>query len=485
MKGHTRFYILIVSTLMISYSVVISGNYGFRDDYVFLDYAQTKTSQTLIDYTVSGRPLGGLLASAAYTHAEDVAGLSRVRFLGLLGLILAALCLYRALAASDCDRTAAAVLSTTVFLMPPFQVFAAWACYVTAGFAMAAAMLAAFLAQRSGRFESTLPRYGLTALASLVFIMSGTLYQPAAMFYWVWVCVYYVVRAKVPGRLLGDGGRFLLVGATGNAGLYLVHRIAVTQLAYESERAHLATDYAAIMQWFFEEVLRRAAGLHLINSPAWASALIAAATVAGLWFYLGRLLPRSRFLLLGTAFITLILAAAPNLATAESWASCRSLSALWAICCILSFLALQGWLSKVVPPSISERVWHAVLVCLLVGSALLASTNLATYFVIPQEIEAAYVEYRLLAQPIDSTTSVAVVPGHWSISRAPGVYYDEFGVSSGSTTWGSRSIVRVALRKFRPGWEGQVRIVDVEQMGGLGEGELLIDMRELVPSALR
>jgi hypothetical protein len=111
--------------------------------------------------------------------------------------------------------------------------------------------------------------------------------------------------------------------------------------------------------------------------------------------------------------------------------------------------------------------------------------NLATYFVIPQEIEAAYVEYRLLAQPIDSTTPVAVVPGHWSISRAPGGYYDEFGLSSSSAAWGSRSIVRVALRKVRPGWEGQVRIVDVEQMGDLGEGEVLIDMRELVPSALR
>ena len=93
---------------MISYSVVISGNYGFRDDYVFLDYAQTKTSQTLIDYTVSGRPLGGLLASAAYTHAEDVAGLSRVRFLGLLGLILAALCLYRTLSGSSCSMDCAA-----------------------------------------------------------------------------------------------------------------------------------------------------------------------------------------------------------------------------------------------------------------------------------------------------------------------------------------------------------------------------------------
>ena len=485
MKEHTRYYILIVSTLMISYSVVISGNYGFRDDYVFLDYAQTKSSQTLIDYTVSGRPLGGLLVSAAFAHAEDVSGLSRVRFLGLLGLILASLCLYRTLAASDCDRAVAAMLSITVFLMPPFQVYAAWACHVTDGFAIAAAILAAFLTQRSGRFESTLPRYCLTALAPLVFIMSGALYQPAAMFYWVCVCVYYVVPAKVPGRLLGDSGRFLLVGATGSAGLYLVHRIAVTQLAYGAERAHLATDYAAKMQWFFGEVLRRATGLNLINSPAWASALIAVATVAGLWFYLGRLLPRSRFLLLGTAFITLILAAVPNLATAENWASCRSISALWAICCILSFLALQGWLATVIPPSISERVLHAVLVCWLVGSAVLASMNLATYFVIPQEIEAAYVEYRLLAQPIDSTTPVAVVPGHWSISRAPEIYYDEFGSSSTSTTWGSRSIVTVMLRKVRPGWEGQVRIVDVEQIGALGEREVLIDMRELVPSALR
>ena len=208
------------------------------------------------------------------------------------------------------------------------------------------------------------------------------------------------------------------------------------------------------LEWFFGEVLRKASGLNLINSPAWASALIAVATVAGLWFYLGRLLPRSRFLLLGTAFMTLILAAAPNLATAESWASCRSISALWAICCILSFLALQGWLSKVVPPSISERVWHAVLVCLLVGSAVLASTNLATYFVIPQEIEAAYVEYRLLAQPVDSTTRVAVVPGHWSISRAPGVYYDEFGVSSGSTTWGFSLDCESGAPKISPGLGG-------------------------------
>jgi hypothetical protein len=477
-------FISLTAVLLLCYVPVLVTQYAFSDDYSVLatDHRgkielerETKISQ--------GRPTHALLIELFF-HNRNIGNLRYLRLLSVAGIVLLAWSLYRRLLGAEWSSKVSFVVALIVCTLPPFQVYASWGVEAFFPFAALASGGALSLAERAFHERRPFCTLGLAAGAVLVLLLALTIYQPAAMFFWVFAAI---VLFKPGASLSSVLHRFLLYCVIAFTALLLgfsIYKLGSAMYAYMLSplRSHLSQDIGEKALWFFREPITNALNLVKLSPKRWLAISVGVFMLGGLTLYLEGT-AKERFCK-GTIALSIVpLSYLPNLVIAENWSSYRTLSALTSVIVIYILFAIWGY-GRVLGRSLPAAILTVGLSLAALTSSLLAAYNVAVYFALPQYAELQWLRGYLAEQDLSQAHSLYIIRSSWQDSIAPTVRYDEFGTPSSYPPWSSGSMVYLLLYEMNP--EHANLPIEVTPNDGPDKppaDALIIDMRKI--SSLR
>jgi hypothetical protein len=442
-------------------TVVVS--YAFSDDYPILAMADGLGSSpwfgnSIIDAAaVNGRPFAGVLDTFFFSAAGTIDNLRFVRLFAVIGIVALALALHWALVRSGIRRGFAALIAVLVCSMPAFQVYGSWAVLFVSPWAALLGGCASLLAVRATDGPRNLRPDRLVGATGLL-IAALLIYQPAAMFFWVFLAVALVGAVRESGRALHLVRTHFGVAAVALPLAYLVVKLgarAVGNTSPNAARNALLHDVPGKVRWFVEQPLYRSLNLFDLTPSLWLALLVA--TVAGsgilllLWHRGAPLLPS-----LGIGAALIPLSFLPNLVVAENSLTYRtqvSLSALIALYACLGalgiWLILRAWLEPRVSGqalTAAARTAAALSMAFVAASVFFAAKYVYTLFVEPQSTEFRTIRSQVAALPA-GVQRIAFVETGYDQGMAKFIFSDEFGVPSSAKPWSLAPAVLLILRQ--------------------------------------
>lgn len=485
---------VIAATLLAAYGAVLGAAFGVLDDYTFLAEGMRHGNATYNLLLGAGRPLNALALNAAFASAGSVEGLTVLRHLTLLGMLLLGWAIYRIARCAQAGMVTALALACGTLLLPSFHVYASWAQHFTTPYAALAAVVAAALIVPSGRLYSR-SRMSALLLSLLLLVSAMLTYQPVAMMFCAVVVMSMMLEGDFStrwtvGRVLAAIG----VLAVATAIAYVIFRFGRAGVGVGTGgRYGLVTDLSGKLAWFFREPLRNAFALFGYGNLSVVRGVIAVCVV-GFVLYFRRNGLRTGITLLLLAVLALPGTYLPNLATAENWGSYRTIGALSMLALVLFVLCAREICiaaARLAPATWSAR-WLARIgavaaACMLTLLAVRASDEVRKGFVSPNVAEidnlAALLVREAGARP--DAQLLAVAHSDWTDSRAPYRAYDEFGMHSSLRPVYADAIVRIVTAGM--GLFPHARIVArdrlAEQAPGIGVQDVVeVDFHQLVNS---
>jgi hypothetical protein len=423
--------------------------YGLKDDYTYLAAAHGYRYAGVGEPTSSvrlGRPLFGLLTGGLYGLLPGVGWLWVARALAVVGLILFALVLDRALLELVGSKFLAALIALLIASMPPFLVYAGWATLFCAPYSAALGGLGAIVAARASDAPVSV-RGRWLALGGLLFLAALAMYQPSAMAFWLVALILALSRRHSSERL----GRLLrsiaLVGVPAMLGGYLMLKVGVWTLgAADAQRAGLLSDIPAKLHWLPQPL---GLALNLFNMPQSTvfGALVAIAVVGGALLYCRDCSGHTRTIVMTLIVITVPLSFAPNLLSQENYATFRTvgpLTATFVLLAAFTFVSIERGGTR------AWRRWIARggLLVITALAVVLGFNHLRTLIALPQsrEWQRALRQASLLPRGSRTVGFLAPTLNGGPITTHYGVR-DEFGVPTSASTWADPSLTWLALRQ--------------------------------------
>ena len=454
-------FVLFLAVFLTVYAPVLVTSYAFYDDYADLAAAlQGDISGTVNKKIAEGRPLSALLTSSL-TVARDIGDLRYVRLLGIVGIAALAWGVFRLLVRIGWSPVRSFFVCVILCTTLPFQVYAAWAIAAFNVFAALASGLAFVMGERAFDEQKPLPKWLLAAGASLVLLVALTIYQPAAMFFWVFAAVTLLKPDTPLCAMLRRFGWYCLIVFVGMLLGFVVYKLSSALYPGDLGRGDLVQNIPAKIFWFLLAPFRNALNIGLLSPAHWLfsegspvhslfhkiiGVVIAwsvfSGIVGGLMLYWQGTL-KERLGKLGVALALPPLSYAPNLLVAADVAAYRSLSVLTSVVVVYAFFAFHGYLRhwrRLVSPFWVNTVMGSV----ALASGLSATYHLQTYFVAPQVQELEIMRSHLAQGNLVQVRGIHVIRSGWQDTLAPLVRYDEFGFPS-SASWAARAMVFLLL----------------------------------------
>jgi uncharacterized membrane protein len=437
--------------------------YAFSDDYSILWMAVSgepspQFGKTILDSNaVGGRPIEGLLSTLFFSAAGTIDNLRFLRLFAIVTILALALLLHWALVRSGVRSTPAALIAVLLCSMPPFQVYASW----TVLFSVPLAALLAGGASLLTVAASDGPRnlFADRMVGATVMLLAALLiYQPPAMFFWVFLAVALVSARHEPKRALRITRSHFGVAGVALALAFLVLKLAVHYLGNTTTagaRSTLTHDVVGKTQLFFEQPLFRALNLFDLTPSRWLAGIVATVAAGGIVLWLLR--QATRPLVYGAIGAILIpLSYLPNLVVKDMWppfrtqVSISSLIALYACLGALGiWLTFRDWLRPRVSSQAlkaAERIAVAICVMFVGTSAFFAAKNVTTLIVEPQSTELRMLRSQVAALP-EGVPRIAFVETDWHGGMTDLVVYDEFGLASSVRPWALEPSVDLILQE--------------------------------------
>jgi len=444
---------LFLAVFVTAYAPALMTPYAFLDDYFWLASALQGDQFGIKVKFAYGRPLYGLLLdgiSISSAAVRDIGDLRYLRFLGIVGIAVLAWNVFRLLVRTGWRQTQSFFMSVILCTTLPFQVYAAWTVTAFYPYSALASILAFALAERAFDEQGRLPKWLLGAGACLALLIALTIYQPAAMFFWVFAAVI-LLKPDIPlCDMLRRFGWYCLITLVGMLLGFVVYKLGSSLYPLIPARPVFVVQHLpAKVVWFLCEALPNALNFALLSpahgvfaegSPArssfhrsvdiliaWSIFLI---IVGGLMLHLRGTL-KERLWKLGIVGSLLPLSYAPNLLAAENWAAYRTLSSLTSVVVVYAFFSFWGYAHRLHPP-LSPSCANAAVGGVAIVCVLLAMYHLQTSFVAPQVRELEFMRSQLAEKDFTRARGIYVIRSRWQDTLAPPVRYDEFGLPSSS-----------------------------------------------------
>jgi hypothetical protein len=443
---------------------VIIVPYAFTDDYPILFIADHLGSSpqfgnSIADtVAVSGRPFAGLLDQLFFSTAGTIDNLRYVRLFGVVGIVLLALLMHWSLVRSRIKPAPAALIAVLVCTLPAFQVYGSWTVLFNAPYASVLGGGASLLAVAAIDAPPNLVIDRI--VGSIGLLLTGLLiYQPAAMFFVVFLAIALVGAAPDAGRA------FRLVRThVGVAFVALVFAFLATKLAIHivgksapnAERSSLTHDVVGKVRWFFELPLYRSLNLFDITPSHWLAAVVATVAAGGIVLLLRRQCSNTSWLYSGIGLLLIPFCFLPNLVAAENSVTFRpevSISALIALYACLGVLGVWLTIRDLLEPRVSARTLTVaeslalvMSTAVVVTGAFVAARNVTTLFVVPQTTELRMIRSQVAALPAEPSHVGFVNTGHFG-GMTNLVLGDEFGLPSSTQSFTLEPFVILILRE--------------------------------------
>jgi hypothetical protein len=475
---------------------VVIVPYAFSDDYPILAMAvgfgpNPLFGDNILDAAaVNGRLFQGLFTDTFYSAAGTIDNLRFVRLFGVIGIVALALLLHWALVRSGIKRTFAALVAVLVCSLPSFQLYASWTGLFSSPYAALMGASASMLAVAAVDAPRNLVADQLIGATALL-LSALLIYQPAAMFFWVFLAVAVIGVAHDSRRALRLVRTHFGIAAVALALGYVAVKIGahVVGEVPNAQRNTLVHDLPGKARWFFKEPLYQSLNLFDLTPTRWLAALVATIATVGILLLLRhrrvRPLPY-----LGIAAVLIPLTYLPNLVVSENKAFYRTQVSLVSLIALYVCLGALGiWLTvrDSLQPRISEqalratgRLALAMSVAFVGAGAFIASKNVTTLVVEPQMTELRMIRSQVATFPT-GVPRVAFVQTGYDQGMTKLVRYDEFGLPSSWQPWIGASVLLILREEGRLPTQGPQPTIDILPWytTTLPKNEPVVDVRGL------
>jgi hypothetical protein len=411
------------------YLPLLQYQFGFNDDYFAL-YERLRNTEWMTTMTtqfmLQARPCEALVYIPQVALLGHIKDFVLVRGLGIAYLAGLATCFYSAFLSVRWSRWQSFAAALCLCCIPSFQVILSW---VTALQFVVPGILA-FGAWRVLRKnpETYLGKVLKYCLSFLFMSVAVTIYQPAAMLFWVFVAIG-LSDLEAPGQ---ERLMFLLDAVTVAAAAYALD-FAVFQWAklhYGTGallpgRAGLCTDVLGKAKWFLRNPLVDSLNFFRLQNSLSFAMRSAGFIAFGLLLYV-----RGSFKYLGASLAVaaalIPLAYLPNLLISESLSFYRTQIALSCLMTLYAMFAIKGYLKTFV---CRGRAFTLIALSSALLFGLVAYANVLDYFAVPQSLELDLLRQQAKG---DFGPDLTQKPNFLTRddSLAPAVRYDEFGMPS-------------------------------------------------------
>lgn len=404
-----------------------------------------------------GRPILGIATRILLALAGGIEGLWAVRALAIVGTVILALVLWSQLERARLHPVAAAAIAVLICSVPGFQLYTIWAVLGIAPVAAVLSGLASVLVARGVTTAGGWRAWESGGAAGLL-LAALWIYQPAAMFFWVFLAIAVVGARDDPARArrLGIAHGAVAVATLGAAFISVKAMVRIVGADTPgAERGQISFDLLGRLRWFTEEPLYQALNLFDVTPTQWEAALVAGVAVSGILLWLVTH-GRQPWLYAGLAIALVPLSYLPNLVLTETWPPLRTQTALSGLFVLYASLGVAGlWVfaNERVRPGLNRseaRVWAAApwAVALL---AVLAGVWSGRGHVTQLGTEPLHTELQLLRAEVRSlppdVPRVTFVLTDWYGGLTDVVVYDEFGLPFSARPWAPEPMVRLILRE--------------------------------------
>jgi hypothetical protein len=501
-----RAYVAAVGATPVAVALAVFGMflpvvvvaYGYSDDYPTLWMAVSGQSNpwfgnSILDaQAVGGRPFAGLLSTAFFKAAGTIENLRFLRLLSVLSIVALALLLQHSLVKSRVRPVFAALVAVLVCAMPAFQVFASWTVLFDATLA---ALLGAFasvvaVSVATSAQQQVVDRF---AASAAMLVAALLIYQPAAMFFWVFLAVALFGAASEPARAVGILRRHAEVAVVALPVAFVLGKLAAHaahNTSPNAERSHLTHDVIGKVDWFFTHPLYRSLSLFQLTDSPWLAAIVATIAVGGTTIWLLR--EAARPLLYAVVGLALVpLSFLPNLIVAENnslvFRTGVALTSLIALYFCLGlyglWLPVRDWLGSHRGDSATSTAGRAAVATFTVfvaAVAIIAAKNVWTLVVYPQSTELRLIRSDVAALPA-GVQNIDYVETAWDQGLTRW-YSDELGLASSARPWTPEPLISLLLRQEgrpTPGEGGPAVNLYPFTTTTFPRGDAVIDLRSL------
>jgi hypothetical protein len=433
------------------YAPVLSPGYAVSDDFYHL--ARTMRANdwysTLLTTTnLQGRPLDGLLLGAVLPLMKTVSDFAYLRFVALLGVAGVSLCAYSLLVRFGWQRAHAALLSVIFTTIPAFQVLVSWSIASLYIFPAIGAYFAVWFGLKGLNEDLKRPaKIGYVCAAVISLFLALSLYQPTAMFYWLFVAITIFNDSAFTRETVKRAILMMVIFGLASALDLAYFEGAKTILGTASllpQRSHLVTDVGNKLQWFVSEPLKEALNFNRLQPSPKMAGIVALFLTAGLTLsFRGSVLIRVAQLALAGSLV--VLSYLPNLAIAENFGTYRTQAGLEVLIFFYCALAARGIL-KAFGNKRDGVIYGAAVSGLAALSIMVAHFHVLNFFVIPQTLELG-----LMKQQVYGEFGASMQKRPLMLKReetlAPFVRYDEFGLPSLAQSWVPEPVTFLLLRE--------------------------------------
>lgn len=469
-----QFYLTPVIIVLI-YVPVIFFSYGFSDDYAFLYNINAGIDSQIQSVLSSGRPVLAALFTFSWGSLTSIHQISCLRFVSILGIGILSLIYYWIFRSYHESPITAFFQAILLSLTPAIQLFASWATCSFFPFAMVMASLAAYLPR-------LLRNKTLAYILSMILLeITLLIYQPAAMTYWVVVCImiFYEYQfderinlEKISKKLITH----IIVWVIPALLAYLVVRIG-SQLFPLFKRSELIEfkDIPMKLYWFIKEPFSRSLNIFSIQNSSLTTCLVLIFLITGMFLWLRGKYDK-RVILIFISFFLILLSYFPNLIVTVYQPSYRSQVALSGIIIVLFLFALKG-----ITQWFNPTLLNGILLFMTITCSLAATKNVIINIAIPQEIELRYLQSQLNTHPLENVTEIDIIQAESNSLLVPTII-DEFGRPSTNTDWAPEPMIRLILMEKQPQYLNiPIRVLPPDTESGLTENlsNLVIDMRNI------
>jgi hypothetical protein len=429
--------IFVFIMVIFVYFPVVSTNYGYIDDYAFLQSVIDGNQGILTQAAAGDRILAGFLTQYLFDTFNSVNNLKYIRMLSVLFTSFLSICFYYFLTSSGYNNKSSAAFSLLSACTPSFQIYTSWAVLVSAPLSAFFAISAAFSHIRLNGSRLFIIRF-LLVWISLLF------YQPTAMLFFalIPVIIYSQLGIKNCSQIIKMIFLYVCSGFIAMLAAYLTLK-ANTAFGFGiSPRSNLTTEFYSKLVWFMRGPLINSTNILMIK-PQLLSMMF-------LFFALATLLicsKKSRNILFISSFFYVIpLSYTPNLVVSGDWASNRTTVALQVLWCSIIFLAFDSLIKR------TNRIkfFDLSLFLLLAIVFLNAQNNVLEEFVVPGSIEYAYALHEIRKINPENNSTVCINPSKWYTTLAPYTSFDDFGMSPFSARWSVDAIFYDSLNYLYP-----------------------------------
>ena len=457
----------VAGAVWLLFSCTLVYRYGLYDD-----YNNAGDGPGLLRFGIGdGRPVNGVVQHVLFHRVDRFSEFVWPRAVAVAGIAGCVAALWALLRRAGLPAAGAAALAVCAAAATSTQVIAAWGttmvmvpvAVLLGGLAGVLLVGATLGPPGTGPAPAGKGRARRLAVGAVALIAAMCIYQPAAMTLWL---VAFVVHATRPAGWWPRVRGTLQLGAATAASFAVytvIWRAGVAATGRGGDRGKLSADPLAKLTWFAESALPRAFRPFSLSPTGSVvlTAVVAAVALAGI--IAGLRGPIGDRVLAAVACAGCFpLAYLPNLATAENWASSRSLVVLMPLAVVAVGIGARGWLVAlgrvgVLPSWSAELIWSSLLCVAAIGAALRAQSNVLRYLVVSNAAELAAYEDAVRDVAATDPSEILLVPSRFEDTIAPGVSFDEFGFPATAATWALEPMARSAVRGT--GFAGTFRVV--------------------------